>query len=165
MRQIEDAPLLILLHQLAHFSRYQAVKRMETMDLKPSQAGILFTLACEGEMSQKKLAQKIGITPPSMTVALRKLESRGYIQKETDEKDQRISRIRLSEEGKKQIQELRNIMESMEENLYRGMSNEEKILIRRLLLEMRKNLLNTKEFHMDMDSVMEKTCPTIRHDF
>lgn len=100
MKNIEDDSVFIMMHQLLHLSKYQAMKRMETLGLKPSQAGILFILNCEGELSQRGLADKIGIKPPSMTVALRKLEERGYIRREQDGKDQRIVRIRLSEKGK-----------------------------------------------------------------
>ena len=55
------------------------MKRMEKMDLKPSQAGVLFSLKHWGEQSQKQLAERVGITPPSMTVALRKMEEKGYV--------------------------------------------------------------------------------------
>lgn len=68
---------------------------MEELDIKPSQAGILFSLKCWGEQSQRQLAQRVGITPPSMTVALRKMEEKGYVSRKTDEKDQRITRIQL----------------------------------------------------------------------
>ena len=65
--------------QLMKFMQYQSMKRMEKMDLKPSQAGVLFSLKHWGEQSQKQLAERVGITPPSMTVALRKMEEKGYV--------------------------------------------------------------------------------------
>ena len=42
--------------QLMKFMQYQSMKRMEKMDLKPSQAGVLFSLKHWGEQSQKQLA-------------------------------------------------------------------------------------------------------------
>ena len=136
------------------------------MELNPSQAGILFILNSHGRLSQRQLAQKIGITPPSMTVTLRKLEELGFIHKEPDEKDQRIIRIRLSEAGKECIEKLKSIMDEMEEILYQGFSVEEKLLFRRLLLAMRENLLNSKDFKgMDFKAIIEKTAPPMRHDF
>lgn len=166
MKNIEDASVFIVLHQLLHLSKYQAMKRMETLGLKPSQAGILFILNCEGELSQRSLADKIGIKPPSMTVALRKLEERGYIRKEQDEKDQRIVLIRLSEKGRECIESLKGIMSDMEEVLYQGITPEEMMLFRRLVLEMRENLLASKDFKgMDFKTIIEKTGPPMRHDF
>lgn len=166
MKDVEDASVFIVLHQLLHLSKYQAMKRMEILGLKPSQAGILFILNCEGELSQRSLADKIGIKPPSMTVALRKLEERGYIRKEQDEKDQRIVLIRLSEKGRECIESLKGIMSDMEEVLYQGITPEEMMLFRRLVLEMRENLLASKDFKgMDFKTIIEKTGPPMRHDF
>ncbi len=166
MKNTEDASAFIVMHQLMHLSRYHAVLRMEDMELNPSQAGILFILNSHGRLSQRQLAQKIGITPPSMTVTLRKLEELGFIHKEPDEKDQRIIRIRLSEAGIECIEKLKSIMDEMEEILYQGFSVEEKLLFRRLLLAMRENLLNSKDFKgMDFKAIIEKTAPPMRHDF
>ena len=166
MKNTEDASAFIVMHQLMHLSRYHAVLRREDMELNPSQAGILFILNSHGRLSQRQLAQKIGITPPSMTVTLRKLEELGFIHKEPDEKDQRIIRIRLSEAGKECIEKLKSIMDEMEEILYQGFSVEEKLLFRRLLLAMRENLLNSKDFKgMDFKAIIEKTAPPMRHDF
>ncbi|MCI9423308.1 MAG: MarR family transcriptional regulator [Dorea sp.] len=166
MKNIEDASVFIVMHQLMHLSRYQAVRRMEDMELNPSQAGILFILNNQGRLSQRQLAEKIGITPPSMTVTLRKLEERGFITKEPDERDQRILRICLSEAGKECIEKIKSIMKNMEEILYRGFSVEERLLFQRLLLEMRENMLDSKDFKgMDFKTIIEKTGPPMGHDF
>lgn len=166
MKKLDDASVFIIMHQLLHLSKYQAMKRMEDVGLKPSQAGVLFVLNCEGRLSQRELAEKIGITPPSMTVALRKLEDQGYIVKEPDKEDQRVIRILLSDKGKECIEELKGIMESMEELLFQGISPEEKMFFRRLILEMRKNLLKSKDFKdMDMRTIIEKTGSPMKHNF
>lgn len=166
MKNIEDASVFIVMHQLMHLSRFHAVRRMEDMELNPSQAGILFILNSHGRLSQRQLAEKIGITPPSMSVTLRKLEELGLIHKEPDEKDQRIIRICLSEAGKEFIEKLKSIMDGMEEILYQGFSVEERLLFRRLLLAMRENLLNSRDFKgMDFKTIIEKTAPPMRHEF
>lgn len=160
---MEEAPVHMILHQLVHLSKYQALKRMEEFGLKPSQAGILFALSCNGKLSQRELAEKIGITPPSMTVALRKVEDMGYIMKEPDEKDQRIIRIILTEKGRNCIGKIKEIIEEMEIVLYENISREEQLLLRRLLLQMRQNLLMSKDFQgMDMELIMRKTHPPMK---
>lgn len=160
MRDMKDASIFIILHQIEHMSKYQAMKQMECYGLKPGQAGILFILSCEGTLSQKEIAQKMGYTPPSVTVALRKLEMAGYVEKEPDEYDQRIVRIRLTEEGQRRVDGMKNLMEEMENILYRGISAEEQMFLRRLLMEMRSNLLNMKEFQgLNMRQVITKVGP------
>lgn len=159
----DNVPVYVILHRLIHMSKYQAFKRLDDFDLKPSQAGILFVLSCNGKLSQRELAEKIGITPPSMTVALRKMENRGYIKKEPDEKDQRIIRILLTEKGEDCVEDIRAVVDKMEAVLYRNMTQEEKMLLRRLLLQMQENLLESKEFKgMDMALIMERTRPTLK---
>ena len=134
--------------QLMKFMQYQSLKRMEKMDLKPSQAGVLFSLKHWGEQSQKQLAERVGITPPSMTVALRKMEEKGYVTRRQDEKDQRVVKIHLAPKGEECI------------------SREEILLMKRLLTEMKNNLLNSKDFKgVDMDTIIEKTCPSARGSF
>ena len=159
----DNVPVYVILHRLIHMSKYQAFKRLDDFDLKPSQAGILFVLSCNGKLSQRELAEKIGITPPAMTVALRKMENRGYIKKEPDEKDQRIIRILLTEKGEDCVEDIRAVVDKMEAVLYRNMTQEEKMLLRRLLLQMQENLLDSKEFKgMDMALIMERTRPTLK---
>lgn len=158
MIQDREESVSWILYQIAQLKKYQEIRHMETLGLKPGQAGILFVLNCNGRMSQRELAKKLAITPPSITVALRKMEELGLVVKETDEMDQRISRIRISEKGQACIEEIKLAMDDMEQILYGNMNQEERILFRRMLQETRDNLLNYKEFQgMDMHSIMEKT--------
>lgn len=147
----------MLIHQVAHLVKYQAVKEMESFHLKPNQVGILFILRAEGGLSQRELAGKIGVTPPSMTVALRKLEKQGYVEKQVDEKDQRIQRITLSKKGASCLEELKEMMGTLEKGLYEGITEEERKVLKGILLQMRANMLKYKEFQgMDMCSIMEE---------
>ena len=99
-----------------------------------------------GPMSQRELADHIHITPPSVNVAVQKLEKLGYIRKEQDEKDQRMTRIHLTERGEKILGNMHEILRSTENTLLKNMRTEAKILCRRLLLQMSDNLFQEKEF-------------------
>ena len=139
--------------QLMKFMQYQSMKRMEKMDLKPSQAGVLFSLKHWGEQSQKQLAERVGITPPSMI-------------RRQDEKDQRVVKIHLAPKGEECIEGIQRVIREMEEIVYQGISREEILLMKRLLTEMKNNLLNSKDFKgVDMDMIIEKTCPSARGSF
>ena len=158
MHKEMESSMFFSIFQLMQFMKYQGMKRMEELDIKPSQAGILFSLKCWGEQSQRQLAQRVGITPPSMTVALRKMEEKGY------EKDQRITRIQLAPKGEECIDGIRCVLTEMEEIIYQGISREEVFLMKRLLTEMKNNLLESKDFKgVDMQTIMEKTHPSMKH--
>ncbi len=155
LKNMEDAPIFMILNQLMHISKYEAMKLLEQFELKPSQAGILFTLNCRGKLSQRELAREIGITPPSMTVALRKMEELGYVAREPDEKDQRIIRIMITEKGRVCVDKIRGVTSSMEQIMYQGIAQEERLLLRRILIQMVENLLNSKDLSgVDMHMIM-----------
>ena len=164
MHREEESSVFFSIFQLMQFMKYQGMKRMEEMDIKPSQAGVLFSLKCWGEQSQKQLAERVGITPPSMTVALRKMEEKGYISRKQDENDQRVIKIQLAPRGEECIEGIQKVVNEMESIIYQGMSREEILLMNRLLANMKQNLLNSKDFKgMDMETIMEKTHPSIKH--
>lgn len=153
---IESAPLLIIMQHLVHLSKFQMMHLQERFNLKPSQAGVLFTLHCNGKLSQRELAEKTGVTPPSMTVTLRKMEDMGYITKEPDINDQRIIRIMLTEKGAGCVGNIKAVASHMEDIMFQNISAEEKLLLRRILLQMKENLMNSRDFKdVDMRDMMK----------
>ena len=84
--------------------------------------------------------QHIGVKPPSITVMLKKLEAEAYIEKKQDENDQRIMRIFLTEKGKNIAAKMETVMEQLEQEAFANMNEQEVMLFRRLLLQMRDNL-------------------------
>ena len=60
MHKEMESSVFFSIFQLMQFMKYQGMKRMEELDIKPSQAGILFSLKCWGEQSQRQLAQRVG---------------------------------------------------------------------------------------------------------
>ena len=141
----EDMPLVGILSQVAHLSGCYAKHSFETYDLKPWQAGILIVLSMEGELSQKELAKKLNLTPPSITTSIQKMEKLGYITRTPDPEDQRVLRLRLTEKSRAYLRHIREATIQMEERVLKGMSTEEKLLFKRLLLQVRENLTEGRE--------------------
>ena len=55
----------------------------------------------EGGQTITDIASKAGITPPSATAAVKKLEKRGYVEKKRSSLDGRIVYVRLTKAGRK----------------------------------------------------------------
>ena len=142
---IQEAPVLVLLQHMTHIFKQQSIPLFRKFGLTPGSAGILFTLSKYGTMSQRELAERVGITPPSMTVALKKMEKQNYISREPDEKDQRIIRIRLLEKGEKCVVHVKQAIKQLEETAFEGVSQEEHLLLRRILIQMYQNLMKKQE--------------------
>ena len=137
---LRDIPDLGLMGIVMHRVMKRAKSKYEEFDLNRSQASILFTLHQRSSMSQKDLAESLNMTPPSITSAIRKMEKDGYISRKQDESDQRVMRLALSEKGESCIQNVKKVAEEMRELIFRGMSPEEIMLFRRLLIQINDNL-------------------------
>ncbi len=133
-------PVLALMGIVVHKVMNRAKEMYMEFDLNYSQAGVLFYLHQKKEMSQKELAARLNMTPPSVTSTIQKMEKGGYITRKPDETDQRVMRLALTEKGESCIHNVKEITDQMEELIFSGMNTEEKLLFRRLLIQVGENL-------------------------
>ena len=73
-----------------------------------SQLSVLATIDRHGSMTLSDLAAHERVTPPTITASVGRLEAAGYVTKETDPDDKRISRISLSREGRRFLESVRS---------------------------------------------------------
>ncbi|MDD2981393.1 MAG: MarR family transcriptional regulator [Hespellia sp.] len=152
--EIETIPMQMLLRQIGHLYMQKSMDWMKEQTcsegIRGGQAGILFMLKFKGEkgtLSQRELADFLRIKPPSVTAAVKKLEAESYVRRVRDENDQRIMRICLTEKGVLYVEHVIAEVKATEELAFKNMSTEEKLLLRRLLVQVRDNLSDGKEFH------------------
>ena len=138
--ETNDTPLMGIMGIVLHKMLNTAKGMYQEFDLNKSQAGILFTLHRSDSMSQKELAARLNVTPPSITSSIQKMERDGYLTRHPDPADQRVMRLTLAERGKACIQSVKNVGERMDEIIQGGMSLEEQLLFRRLILQVKDNL-------------------------
>ena len=93
---------------------------------KFGQARILALLQVQDGMSQKDLAFLLGIRPQSLTIALEKLESEGFIERRQDEDDKRTRRVFITEAGKAKASEAAEERAARAEEVFAVLSDEEK---------------------------------------
>lgn len=60
---------------------------------------LLFLIEGAGSCTQRYLVQQIRVDPASITRQLKRLEAEGYIERESDARDNRYTRVRLSSMG------------------------------------------------------------------
>ena len=137
---LSNVPDLGLLGIVLHRVMKRAKSKYEEFDLNRSQASILFTLHQRSSMSQKELAESLNMTPPSITSAIRKMEQEGYIRRRQDESDQRVMRLALTEKGAACVENVKRVADEMHELIFQGMSPEEIMIFRRLLIQINENL-------------------------
>lgn len=118
----------------------KAHKDLRKYNIYPGQALLLFDLNNKDGKSQKELSESLKVRPATITVMLKRMEKSGLVKREGDEKDKRISRIYISDSGRYICKEVNIIHKRFEEEILENLSVEERIILRRLLLQVRDNL-------------------------
>lgn len=121
-----------------HF--YTLRELLSDQDVFPGQPSLLFTLSERDGQSQKELAAHLHNKAATMTVMLNRMEKNGLVQRQSDLKDQRITRIFLTEKGRKAHDQVKKAMNTMETICFSNFSVEEKQLFQALILKMVDNL-------------------------
>lgn len=126
-----------------HFQKMQVY--LDKVGIYPGQPPVLFSLLRKDGQSQKELAQKIHIQPATITVMLKRMEKANVVERRADSNDQRIVRVYLTDEGRKIAEQARGVMENIGKTCFSNFTKDEEIIFRRLLIQMRDNLLKEDE--------------------
>ena len=73
-----------------------------------SQLSVLATIDRHGSMTLSDLAQRERVTPPTITASIGRLEAAGFVTRETDAADKRVTRISLTREGRRFLERVRS---------------------------------------------------------
>ena len=117
---------------------YQNVAKVESCMLTSQQNDLsiaeLHILECVGR------AQAMEITLPTVTVAVKRLEKKGYVVKNKDENDGRVTRVALTARGRKMDAAHRYFHENMVRSITREMSEAEVEELVRILSKLNRYL-------------------------
>ena len=105
----------------------QTIKRSERMDLTITELHLLDTVSkSSGGRMVSDIAADLCITLPSVTVAINKLQKKGYVTKKRCDLDRRVVYVALTELGRKMNAVHRYFHESMVRAVTQGLSWKEK---------------------------------------
>jgi DNA-binding MarR family transcriptional regulator len=90
--------------------------------------------------TQSELADRLCIQPATVTKMLQRMEQTNLIQRRGDPDDQRVSRVYLTDQGRALLQPYEETWAKLEQYLLEGLSLEERVLLRRLLIQLQNNL-------------------------
>ena len=74
--------------------------QMQELGIYPGQIPVLGLLSYQDGLSQREIAERLHIKPPTVNVTVQRLEKAGFLYREADEKDQRLSRKRQADQRK-----------------------------------------------------------------
>jgi DNA-binding MarR family transcriptional regulator len=79
------------------------LRQQADLDLTPTKFAHLATIAREGPLSLGELAAAEQVAPATVTKVVADLEERGFVTRERDPDDRRVSRVQLTREGEARI--------------------------------------------------------------
>jgi DNA-binding MarR family transcriptional regulator len=130
-----------LLANVSHLHHTRAHQLLEGLGLYRGQPPVLFALWEKEGITQSELARKMNIAPATITKMLQRMEKAGFIYRKADAEDQRVSRVYLTEAGREIRSKVEDVWAKMEMETFSNFTLEERVLLRRFLLQMRDNLV------------------------
>lgn len=99
--------------------------RAKEIGMHRTQHRILMHLARDNVLaSQKELADRLGVTPAAVTVALKKIEQDGYIER-TLGSDARYNELKITEKGRALVNRTRELFKAADTAMFDGFTDEE----------------------------------------
>lgn len=96
------------LSKLGLAMKHQAWAQANQSGLSPTQGQILATLCLEGAMSGSRLAQRLGITPPTISDSVKVLVEKNLVSKKVDPAQARAMLVGLTSSGRALAQQVRS---------------------------------------------------------
>jgi DNA-binding MarR family transcriptional regulator len=131
---------IFLLIQISRRLHKRAVNDLNALGLYAGQEKFLQFLWEQDGLTQSQIAEQVCVEHATVTQVLERLERVGLIQRCRDEKDGRISRVYLTEKGRALAEPVQRLWSEWEAQALVGFTLEEKLLLRRFLLQIQENL-------------------------
>ncbi|HEX9058991.1 MAG TPA: MarR family transcriptional regulator [Clostridia bacterium] len=140
MDNLKSDSIDIILDQFIKVQRQVTYMQLAKLGLYPGQPPVLAALCKNDGCSQRELVDSLSVKPATITVTLKRMEKAGLLSCRTDDRDLRISRVYITEKGRELHIKAEEITKNIEKECFAGFTQEEKVLLRRFLIQMRDNL-------------------------
>ncbi|MGN1445327.1 MAG: MarR family winged helix-turn-helix transcriptional regulator [Eubacteriales bacterium] len=158
---IREAVQLFIHTNHAHHSEVE--RRTASLGIHQNQHRMLMCIMrMQGEPSQRQLASEMGISPAAVTTILKSLEKEGYVARCVTEEDNRRNRVAITEKGRSKLDEAHVIFDSVDQAMFRGMSEADIQTLKSLLLRMKNNLQETGDGTVTGESCSREDAPDDR---
>lgn len=118
-------------------------KKLTSLGIGYGQFDYFLFISLNEGINQNELARLKNVGKASVTKAIRILEKEGLIERMVDESDKRNFKLYCTKEGKRYIEQLKELKKEIEMKVFKGFTEEEKENLNSMLERM---LENTKDF-------------------
>lgn len=139
MKPRDSEPMMIV-NELSKIFNDETRKTMEELGVPSAYKNILFHLHHANGVSQLELAKRTRLKPPTISLTLKKMEEDGYIIREASKEDLRVYNVFLTVKGANVHVKNKEKIDSIDQSIMKGISEEEKAILIDLLKKMRDNI-------------------------
>jgi DNA-binding MarR family transcriptional regulator len=141
----ETESMEYLLGQVCKLHHARAHALLETLGLYRGQPRLLRALY-EGEgITHGDLADRLRVTPATITKMIQRMEKAGFVERHADPADQRVSRVYLTRAGHAIREAVDRALGTLEGEALAGLIEGERLQLYALLLRVRDNLAHAVE--------------------
>ena len=134
-----------LVARICRCHRKAVHSELEKVGLHAGQEMFMNCLWEKEGMTQSELVDELGVQPATVSKMLSRIENAGWVTKMKDETDSRVSRVHLTAEGRQLQGPVQAAWQRAENRVLENFTVEEKVLLRRFLMQILDNLSRETE--------------------
>jgi len=121
--------------------KHQRMRQLlECLGLYQGQPFVLRALWKQSGLTHSELAESLNRSPSTITNMIKRMEKAGFVERRPDPKDERVSRVYLTDAGRNVKAALEDVWRTFEEQAFAEFSKEELTVLRDLLLRICRNI-------------------------
>lgn len=120
--------------------RYWTGHLLEKHNIHRGQPPLLFGLKMQDGQTNSELANRMEVTPATISNMVKRMEKGGFVTRKRDPEDERVIRVYLTDRGREQQSEVENTLKIMNEIAFGNFSLAEREQFQQLLEKMMGNL-------------------------
>jgi DNA-binding MarR family transcriptional regulator len=125
-----------LLARLGLGFKGKAIEQIEKAGFEPHQYSVLAMLGEDVRETQAAIADALMLDPSRLVAVLDSLEEKGLVMRQRDPQDRRRHVVKITPEGKRQLQKLRGITKKLEDEYFAAFTPEERATFHEFLLRL-----------------------------
>ncbi len=130
-----------LLAQVCKLYRARTNAQLDTIQMHMGQEMILSRLWIKEGLTHSELAEQLFVSAPTITNTLKRMAKAGLIERRPCSEDMRVSHVFLTDAGREIRGSVESIWAELDQQAFAGFSAEERMLFRRLLMQLQENLV------------------------
>ena len=129
-----------LLAEVSKLHRAHAHAALEKLGLYRGQNFVLTALAEQEGLAQSELAEKLLVSPPTISNSLERMDAAGWIVRRPDPNDRRVARVYLTDAGRALQDSVASLWHDLEVQTFAGLTPDQIDSLWHLLHHIRENL-------------------------